>query len=85
MQHALRRGEGDRVDLASLNIQRGRDRGMPGYTTYRNLPLCNISRKVNSFDDLKAAGFSEEIINNFKKVYNSVNDIELFPGGMYIL
>ena len=72
------------VDLASLNIARGHERGMPGYTVYRNRPECNIEPKVNSFDDLLAAGFSEADVENFRAIYESVYDIDLFPAGMYI-
>lgn len=84
MQEHLSRGEGDIADLISLNTQRGREHGVPGYTVYRNLPLCNIARKVNSFDDLKRAGFDPEDIKNLKKVYTQVEDIDLFTGGKFV-
>lgn len=84
VQEHLSRGEGDIADLISLNTQRGREHGVPGYTVYRNLPLCNIARKVNSFDDLKRAGFDPEDIKNLKKVYTQVEDIDLFTGGKFV-
>ena len=84
VQEHLSRGEGDIADLISLNNQRGREHGVPGYTVYRNLPLCNIVPKVNSFDDLKKAGFDPKDIKNLKKVYTHVEDIDLFTGGKFV-
>lgn len=36
-------------DILSLDIQRGRDHGLPGYTAYRS--LCGL-RDVQGFEDL---------------------------------
>ena len=81
VQENLRRGEGDLSDLVSINIQRGRERGLPGYTKYRNLQLCGLSN-VKSFEDLKnVAGFQQEDVENLRKVYDNVHDIDLFVGG----
>ncbi|KRT83256.1 peroxidase [Oryctes borbonicus] len=66
------------VDLIALNIQRARDHGVPSYNNYR--ALCNLKR-ATSFDDL-AREIPPEIIARFKKIYATVDDIDLFPGGM---
>ncbi|XP_018332236.1 peroxidasin [Agrilus planipennis] len=66
------------LDLVSLNIQRGRDHGLPGYIKWRQ--YCGF-KKVETFDDLK------NIINNvsyveIKQVYRNVGDIDLYTGAL---
>ena len=68
-------------DLISINIQRGRERGVSGYTKYRNLPLCGLP-KVRSFKDLvRKAGFDRKDVANLKKIYKNVHDIDFFVAG----
>lgn len=38
---------------------------------------------MNSFDDLKAAGFSQDDIDSLESQYEHVDDIDLFTGGEY--
>lgn len=66
------------IDLIALNVQRGRDHGLPSYNHYR--ALCNLKR-ASTFDDLSRE-MAPEVIARMKKVYASVDDIDLFPGGM---
>ncbi|XP_030764451.1 uncharacterized protein LOC115888752 [Sitophilus oryzae] len=66
------------VDLVALNIKRARDHGVPSYNNYR--ALCNLKR-ATSFEDL-AREIPLEIIERFKSIYPTVDDIDLFPGGM---
>ena len=81
VQENLRRGEGDLSDLISINIQRGRERGVSGYTKYRNLPLCGLP-KVKSFNDLvRKAGFDRKDVANLRKIYKNVHDIDFFVAG----
>ena len=62
-------------DLMAINIQRGRDHGLPGYTKYREVLGLGA---VNSFDDLSDT-FSSEQIARFKLVYKNVKDGDIFP------
>ncbi|KAJ8969968.1 hypothetical protein NQ317_008531 [Molorchus minor] len=66
------------VDLVALNVQRARDHGIPSYNNYR--ALCNLKRAA-SFEDL-AREIPQEVIARLKTLYASVDDIDLFPGGM---
>ncbi|XP_052740356.1 heme peroxidase 2 isoform X1 [Bicyclus anynana] len=66
------------IDLVALNVQRARDHGVPSYNNYR--ALCNLKR-ATTFDDL-AREIPDEVIARFKRIYATVDDIDLFPGGM---
>lgn len=63
-------------DLASLNIQRGRDHGLPGYNEVRrNFGL----RPVRSFRDITP---NREVREKLESVYDSVEDIDIWVGGL---
>jgi len=63
-------------DLASLNIQRGRDHGLADYNSVRaayGLP------KVTSFDQITS---NKEVQSALKSLYGNVNNIDLWVGGL---
>lgn len=68
--------DGIGLDLVALNIQRGRDHGLPGYIEYRK--ICQVGR-ADSFDDL-ASNIPLKKIELLKRVYKSVDDIDLYIG-----
>ena len=47
-------------DSIAMNIQRGREHGIPGYNTYRE--LCGL-KKATSFDDLKDSILEGKYLN----------------------
>jgi peroxidase len=65
-------------DVFSLDIQRGRDHGLPTYNAYRT--LCGLP-KANTFDDLLDV-MSPEVVQSLSKVYSSPRDIDLIVGGI---
>jgi len=66
------------MDLVALNLQRGRDHGIPGYNAFRE--LCGL-KKVKSFDRL-ADSIPKRIIERLKILYKDVDDVDLFIGGI---
>ncbi|MDJ0676306.1 MAG: peroxidase family protein [Calothrix sp. MO_167.B42] len=63
-------------DLASLNIQRGRDHGLPGYNAVRE--ALGLTRKM-SFSDISS---NNSITSKLESAYSSVDDIDLWVGGL---
>lgn len=66
------------IDLIALNVQRARDHGISSYNNYR--ALCNLKR-ARTWEDLSRE-IPPEVISRFKRIYPTVDDIDLFPGGM---
>ncbi|CAK1595766.1 unnamed protein product [Parnassius mnemosyne] len=66
------------MDLAAINIQRGRDHGVPPYTTWRE--PCGLSA-IQDFDDLVRV-MPMRLVRKLKKLYRHIDDIDLFTGGM---
>nr|XP_031832927.1 uncharacterized protein LOC116427104 [Nomia melanderi] len=66
------------MDLASINIQRGRDHGIPPYVQWRE--PCGLS-PVKSFEDLERV-MPLEVAKKFKLIYSFVEDIDLFTAGL---
>ncbi|XP_065332745.1 peroxidase-like [Cloeon dipterum] len=64
------------LDLVTLNIQRGRDHGLPGYPLWRE--LCGGARP-KTFDDLLST-MDAETVERLKLIYDSVDDIDPFTG-----
>ena len=71
-------GQAGHLDLTALNIQRGRDHGIPPYTEYRK--ICKMKSIVNwaQLKYIMVPGAAERL----RKIYASVEDIDLFAGGI---
>ncbi|XP_063858691.1 LOW QUALITY PROTEIN: peroxidase-like [Scylla paramamosain] len=66
------------MDLASLNIQRGRDHGLPSYNIWRE--QCGLHRFTNWGELLQV--MDDDTVGRLAAVYRHVDDIDLFPGGL---
>ena len=62
------------LDLASLNIQRGRDHGLPDYNTVRKQ---YVGHRANGFNDISK---DPEVMDALKKSYSDVDNIDLWVG-----
>lgn len=67
------------LDLAAINIQRGRDHAIPPYTKWRQ--FCNMS-EVNDFDDLSGEISDKEVRDKLQELYGSVHNIDVWVGGI---
>jgi peroxidase len=68
-------GEGG-FDLAALNIQRGRDHGLPSYNTVRvalGLPVAIYFSDISS---------NPEVSQRLASVYQNVDDVDVWVGGL---
>eukprot|EP00095_Tigriopus_kingsejongensis_P005480 snap_masked-scaffold491_size156641-processed-gene-0.8 protein:Tk05480 transcript:snap_masked-scaffold491_size156641-processed-gene-0.8-mRNA-1 annotation:"hypothetical protein DAPPUDRAFT_301956" len=66
------------MDLAALNIQRGREHGIPGYNKWRE--FCGLP-KVRSFDELLGL-MTNFTVAGYSRVYDSPDDIDLWSAGI---
>jgi peroxidase len=71
-------GDDGGLDLIALNIQRGRDHGIPSYNKYRKLCGMEIATQ---WSDLSAQ-MSQDNIDKLKEIYQDINDVDLFIGGI---
>ncbi|ALC43349.1 Pxn [Drosophila busckii] len=67
------------LDLAAINIQRGRDHGIPGYNVYRK--LCNLS-VAQDFEDLAGEISSKPIRDKLSELYGHPDNIDVWLGGI---
>lgn len=66
------------LDIFALNIQRGRDHGLRGFTRYQK--QCGLD-PIKSFYDLETR-IPKHLVSFFKRHYQSVHDIDLYAGGI---
>ncbi|GBM06687.1 Dual oxidase 2 [Araneus ventricosus] len=73
-----------RRDLAAINIQRGRDHGLPGYGVARKMLLPKEKIENFDFDQMAALypRYEKVIKNELPKFYSSMDEVDLFLGGL---
>jgi hypothetical protein len=65
-----------KLDLFSLNIQRGRDHGLPTYNAAR---AAFGFPKINTFEEILPSG-NVSLAKKLKNVYGHPDNMELFVG-----
>eukprot|EP00058_Branchiostoma_floridae_P020862 XP_002606352.1 hypothetical protein BRAFLDRAFT_67595 [Branchiostoma floridae] len=66
------------LDLAALNIQRGRDHALPGYNDWR--VLCNMTA-VNDWDSLRHQISDAQLRERLRQLYGHPGNLDLFVAG----
>lgn len=66
------------MDLAAINIQRGRDHGLPPYVDWRE--PCGLS-SIRTWEDLEVVA-GPNSANRMRRAYANIDDIDLFVGGL---
>ncbi|XP_013194053.2 peroxidase [Amyelois transitella] len=66
------------LDVLAVDIQRGRDHGLPGYTQYRVMCGLTAATTFQHLDDV----IPQEVIDRLSGVYEHPNDIDLVVGMM---
>ncbi|XP_043269113.1 peroxidase-like isoform X2 [Venturia canescens] len=66
------------LDTISLDIQQGRDHGLPGYNHYRKYCGVPAAKKFGDFMD----HIPMEIVKKLESLYDHPNDVDLIIGGM---
>ncbi|WKY13097.1 hypothetical protein Q1695_004143 [Nippostrongylus brasiliensis] len=67
------------LDLAVMNIQRGRDHGLPGYTEYRR--FCNLS-VPQTWEDLATDIPDASVRTKLRSIYGHPANVDLWVGGI---
>ncbi|KAM8915940.1 thyroid peroxidase [Spinachia spinachia] len=67
------------MDLASLNLQRGRDHGLPGYNDWR--AFCGLER-VEQMEGLKGVVRDHRAAEKMARVYKHPDNIDVWLGGL---
>ncbi|KAI9516352.1 hypothetical protein NQZ68_017555 [Dissostichus eleginoides] len=67
------------MDLASLNLQRGRDHGLPGYNDWRS--FCGLER-IKTLEDLKEVVRDYRVAEKILQLYKNPDNIDVWLGGL---
>ncbi|XP_041931019.1 eosinophil peroxidase-like isoform X1 [Alosa sapidissima] len=67
------------LDLAALNMQRGRDHGLPGYNSWRG--FCGLSQP-STLDELAVVMNNAELASDLLDLYGTVDNIDVWLGGV---
>ncbi|NXJ69749.1 PERE peroxidase, partial [Rostratula benghalensis] len=77
--HLFQQTEVMGLDLAALNMQRGRDHGLPGYNAWRH--FCGLSQPQN-LDELSEVLGDFTLAKKFMELYGTPDNIDLWMGAI---
>ncbi|XP_018783956.1 PREDICTED: chorion peroxidase [Bactrocera latifrons] len=66
------------LDLVSLNIQRGRDHGLPAYPVFRK--HCKLS-STDTWEEM-ANAIDANTLQSIRKIYSSPHDVDVYTGAL---
>ncbi|KAK3879034.1 hypothetical protein Pcinc_016377 [Petrolisthes cinctipes] len=66
------------MDLVALNIQRGRDHGLPGYNQWRKICQLPLAKDFADLTDV----MDPTVVEQLRQIYEHVDDIDIFIGGI---
>ncbi|CAC5395141.1 PXDN [Mytilus coruscus] len=79
--HLFETKPGNGFDLIALNIQRGRDHGLPSYNKFRK--FCGLQPALTfGYSAIGLRDMSYEAASALQKMYRHPDDIDLFSGGL---
>ncbi|XP_039993085.1 thyroid peroxidase isoform X2 [Xiphias gladius] len=67
------------MDLASVNLQRGRDHALPGYNDWR--AFCGL-KYIKTLDDLTEVVRDYKVAEKIQKTYKNLDNIDVWVGGL---
>lgn len=66
------------MDLVALNVQRGRDHGLPPYLEWRK--ICGLPG-ITSWQGLAAVVEKPNLVPRLQRLYGSIEEVDLYIGG----
>lgn len=69
----------EKLDLASLNLQRGRDHALPGYNKWRT--FCGL-HSIQTFKQLEGVVRDTSTVQKILKLYGHPDNIDVWLGGL---
>ncbi|XP_041612962.1 LOW QUALITY PROTEIN: thyroid peroxidase [Vulpes lagopus] len=72
-------GSSGSLDLASINLQRGRDHGLPGYNAWRD--FCGLGR-LHTRAELRSAVANATLAGRIMDLYGHPDNIDVWLGGL---
>ncbi|XP_052067210.1 peroxidase-like protein [Mytilus californianus] len=79
--HLFETKPGNGFDLSALNIQRGRDHGLPSYNKFRK--FCGLQPALTfGYNAIGLRDMSYESAGALQRMYRHPDDIDLFSGGL---